>query len=172
MNSYLLNRELGTVSPKALQQAETRRLLLALQAAPDIKFDGTDAATAGPSQSHAGQVTGGRDGVWAHKAGVNCIAVDKFEGRYMLSGGAESSIKLWDLESAESTLKRFTYRPAGAVQKYSSLRSCNTNEAEPPSDPLRPISLVSRTCPFTHSTHLPSSPHPTTIASRSTPLKP
>lgn len=114
MNSYLLARELGTVSTKALQQAETHRLLLALQAAPDIRFDGTDATTSAASQSHGGQ---GTEAVWAHRAGLNCITVDKFEGRYMLSGGADSTIKLWDLESAENTLKRFTYRPAGAVRK-------------------------------------------------------
>ena len=117
MNSYLLGRELGTVSSKSLQRAGTNRLLLALQAAPAVKFDGTDRAPNAASQNHG---TGTGEYVWAHKAGVNCIAIDKFEGRYMLSGGAESSIKLWDLESAENTLKRFAYRPAAAVQKYDS----------------------------------------------------
>lgn len=115
MNSYLLGRELGTVSPKALQQAETNRLLLALQAAPDIRFDGTDATTNVASQSHGGQAT---EDVSAHRAGLNCITIDKFEGRYMLSGGADSTVKLWDLESAENTSKRFTHRPVGAVRKY------------------------------------------------------
>ena len=113
MNSYLLGRELGTVSSSTVQRTETNRLLLALQAAPRIKFDGSDGA-AGLSHdtSNAGDV-------WAHRAGVNCIAIDRFEGRYMLSGGAESSTKLWDLEGAENTLKRFSYRPAAVVQKYS-----------------------------------------------------
>ena len=117
MNSYLLGRELGTISSKTLQQAETNNLLLALQAAPGIRFDGTDAATTAAGQSHG---TGSSEDVWAHRAGVNCITIDKFEGRHMLSGGAESSIKLWDLESAENTRKSFTYKPAAAVQKYSS----------------------------------------------------
>lgn len=35
----------------------------------------------------------------------------------MLSGGADSSIKLWDLESAESTYKRSAHRPTGTVEK-------------------------------------------------------
>ncbi len=35
----------------------------------------------------------------------------------MLSGGAESSIKLWDLESAESLLNRCIYRPAAKASK-------------------------------------------------------
>lgn len=115
MNSYLLGRELGTVSPKAFQQAETNRLLRELQAAPDIRLDGTDVTTNAASQSHGGQ---GTEDVWAHRAGLNCITVDKFEGRYMLSGGADATVKLWDLESAENTSKRFTHRPVGAVRKY------------------------------------------------------
>lgn len=36
----------------------------------------------------------------------------------MLSGGAESSIILWDLECGENTCKRFTYRPTAAIRKY------------------------------------------------------
>ena len=35
----------------------------------------------------------------------------------MLSGGAESSIKLWDLESAENTLNRCIYKPAAKAIK-------------------------------------------------------
>ncbi|KAF1953878.1 WD40 repeat-like protein [Byssothecium circinans] len=35
----------------------------------------------------------------AHVSGVNTLAIDKFEGRYLLSGGADSSIAIWDLES-------------------------------------------------------------------------
>ena len=37
----------------------------------------------------------------------------------MLSGGASSSIHLWDLESAENTLKRCTYYPAAKSNKSS-----------------------------------------------------
>ena len=115
MNSHLLGRELGNLSHKSVQQAETNRLLLALDAAPDIRFDGRDPGTttagAGLEDSKAGEE------IWAHRAGVNSIVIDQFEGRYLLSGGAESRIKLWDLESVENTYKRFTYRPAAVGQK-------------------------------------------------------
>ena len=148
MNSSLLSRELGTLTPKALQQIETNRLLLALQAAPGIRFDGTDGATSGAGHSH-----GCDEGdVWAHRAGVNCVTIDKFEGRYMLSGGAESSIKLWDLESAETTLKSFTYRPAGRVQKYDHTVDALRNGTKLPLDHPRPTSSASRICLFTPST--------------------
>ena len=73
MNSYLFGRALGTVSPQALQRAHSTGLLHAIQPAPGIRFDGRD------SQSHAEQPE--RGAVCAHKAGVNCITIDKFEGR-------------------------------------------------------------------------------------------
>lgn len=38
----------------------------------------------------------------------------------MLSGGAEASILLWDLERAENTRKEVVHRPAGAIGKYGS----------------------------------------------------
>ena len=116
MNSQFLGRELGNISYKVLQQDETNRLLLALDAAPQIKFDGRDAAVA--AQEARGFGTSDKEDVWAHRAGVNKIVIDQFEGRYLLSGGADSNIKLWDLESVENTLNRFTYRPERVGQKY------------------------------------------------------
>ena len=35
----------------------------------------------------------------------------------MLSGGADPSIKLWDLEKAENTSKHCVHRPIGAVER-------------------------------------------------------
>lgn len=77
MNSYLFGRALGTFSPTALQRAELLRLVHALDVAPAVRFDGSDgsAATVNPEEG------GGRDTIWAHKAGLNAIVIDKFEGR-------------------------------------------------------------------------------------------
>jgi DNA excision repair protein ERCC-8 len=118
MTSNLFGRALGIISPQALQKAETSRLLHSLQAAPGIKFDGSDGPLQGPSSRDEGE-EGQEETMWAHKAGVNCITIDRFEGRYMLSGGAESSINLWDLESAENTHKRCIYKPATKASKAS-----------------------------------------------------
>lgn len=82
MTSNLFGRALGTISPQALQRAETSRLLNSLQTAPGIRFDGSDGAAPASAQQHRSGV--GEDGsgeVWAHKAGVNSLAIDKFEGR-------------------------------------------------------------------------------------------
>ncbi|KAF2645670.1 WD40 repeat-like protein [Massarina eburnea CBS 473.64] len=54
----------------------------------------------------------------AHASGVNALAIDRFEGRYMLSGGADSSIAMWDLESqARSAGGYKTYGPLSAVKR-------------------------------------------------------
>lgn len=119
MTSNLLGRALGSISPHAVQKAQTSRLLNSLQAAPGIRFDGSTGAALTKAQQHEDEEDELSE-VWAHKAGVNCLAVDRFEGRYMLSGGAESSIILWDLESAECSLNRCTYNPSVKASKASS----------------------------------------------------
>lgn len=113
MNSYIFARALGTFSPQALQRAESSRLLNALEAASGVKFDGRD----DPTQPSRPEGATGGDTLWAHKVGVNCVAIDKFEGRYMLTGGADPSIKLWDLENAETTSKSCVHKPVGSVER-------------------------------------------------------
>ncbi|KAL2040200.1 hypothetical protein N7G274_007103 [Stereocaulon virgatum] len=115
----LFGRALGTISPQALQRAETSRLLHSLQAAPGIRFDGSDEPVL-QQESENTDEEGQVQGIWAHTAGVNCLTIDKFEGRYMLSGGADSSILIWDLESTENTLKRFTYKPCAKTSNSAS----------------------------------------------------
>lgn len=80
MTSNIFGRALGSISPQALQKAETSRLLSSLQAAPGIRFDGSDRAAPTKAQQN-GDEGDELGGIWAHKAGVNCLAVDKFEGR-------------------------------------------------------------------------------------------
>ena len=73
----LLSRALGTISPQVLQRAETLRLLHSIQAAPGVRFDGGDAPAKGSSSKDVED----REDVWAHQAGVNCLTIDRFEGR-------------------------------------------------------------------------------------------
>lgn len=62
--------------------------------------------------------------VAAHSSGVNTLTIDKFEGRYLLSGGADSSIAIWDLESQASASETgATHLPLGAVHKTSEKHS-------------------------------------------------
>ena len=80
MNSFLLNRQLGSISPQAFATAQNNRLLRSLQSASDVKFAlqaPENAASASADQDGASRATGSK----AHEAGMNSIAVDRFEGR-------------------------------------------------------------------------------------------
>lgn len=83
MNSFLLNRSIGSISPEVLQRAQTTRLLHAIQPAPGVRLRNYDARTETPSTLDGQDVDWDDRSVdiWAHKAGVNSLAIDKFEGR-------------------------------------------------------------------------------------------
>ncbi|KAJ5090900.1 hypothetical protein N7532_009584 [Penicillium argentinense] len=119
MNSYLLNRALGSVAPQVFHVAQTERLVHSLEPAPGIRFSSRRAA---PSDRLRDDTTStpnnsaGED--FAHKSGVTCLAIDQFEGRYMVSGGADPSIRLWDLENRGSEPEHI-YRACASVSKPS-----------------------------------------------------
>lgn len=85
MNSYLLNRALGSVNPDAFQVAQTTRLVHHLEPAPGIRFSSRRAAPTEQAQDDATLLDQERDptadDVFAHKSGVNCLAIDPFESR-------------------------------------------------------------------------------------------
>ena len=85
MNSYLLNRALGSVTPVEFHVAQTTRLVHNLEPAPGIRFSSRRAAapTHRPEDDVAplDQELGATAEVFAHKSGVNCLAIDQFEGR-------------------------------------------------------------------------------------------
>lgn len=122
MTTSLLGRALGSTSPQAFAAEQNARLLLCLAAAPEVRFDGSDGRSRPDRQgpgSGAGLKAGEQQDVWAHKAGVNTLVIDRFEGRYLLSGASSPSVSLWDLQaSAEkpgiatsSSLQRSLYHP-------------------------------------------------------------
>lgn len=85
MNSYLLNRALGSVSSTTFHVAQTTRLVHNLEPAPGIRFSSRRATPAGRSRDDATPLDEEVDPiveeVFAHKSGVNCLAIDQFEGR-------------------------------------------------------------------------------------------
>ncbi|KAH7062303.1 WD40-repeat-containing domain protein [Macrophomina phaseolina] len=111
MNALLLNRALGAISPAAFRRHETSRLLHSLQPT-SLRFD---------SSAQLEDDTLPED-LRAHAAGVNAMTIDRFEGRYLLSGGADSSICMWDLESREDRSVT-TFYPLGALRKTSTAHS-------------------------------------------------
>ncbi|KAJ5128959.1 hypothetical protein N7448_002669 [Penicillium atrosanguineum] len=119
MNSYLLNRALGSVTPNAFHVAQTSRLVQHLEPAPGICFSSRKATTRSQDDATAfDRELDPVNEVFAHKSGVKCLAIDQFEGRYMISGGADPSIHLWDLESRGSELEHL-HRSCATVSKSS-----------------------------------------------------
>ena len=81
MNIELLTRALGAAGPQVFQQAEKARQLNSLQAAPNVHFDGRSENPSHDRHSKSHDEDGQGLQVWAHPAGVNCLVVDRFEGR-------------------------------------------------------------------------------------------
>ena len=73
MNAFLLNRQLGSVTPQALVQAQHDIAHKALEPAENVSF-----RHKAPDEEHS--LRNMNDAV-AHPAGVNSIAIDRFEGR-------------------------------------------------------------------------------------------
>lgn len=78
MNSYLLNRTLGSISPHSFHVAQTTRLVHNLEPAPGIRF--SSLRTEEPPDGDDAELPADED-ILAHKSGVNVLAIDQHEGR-------------------------------------------------------------------------------------------
>lgn len=78
MNSFLLNRQIGSISAQNLAAAQNQRLLRALQAAPNVRFARHGPETANGASQESTSAT--FESV-AHQSGVSGITIDPFEGR-------------------------------------------------------------------------------------------
>ncbi|KAF2263639.1 WD40 repeat-like protein [Lojkania enalia] len=107
-NQHLFNRALGVSPPNVLKHATTSRLIYALQPT-NVTFNQEWPSKDNPNEQAS-----------AHPSGVNALTIDKFEGRYLLSAGADSSIAIWDLENFDSGEDGgLIYRPLAAINKTS-----------------------------------------------------
>lgn len=80
MNSFLLNRQLGSISQQALAAAQNQRLISALQLAPNERFCWRKEDAGRAADPDDVPPRDERDSK-AHAVGVNAIAIDRFEGR-------------------------------------------------------------------------------------------
>ncbi|CAN8105779.1 unnamed protein product [Discula destructiva] len=122
MDSYLLDRELGNLTHSDLSRQVTTKLLRTFQPAPQHRFDGGHKGSAtsgnGEGASNTGRVNQyERVDLWAHQAGVQALALERFDGKILISGGADATIKLWDLEQCGNPNYPHTYKPLGTINR-------------------------------------------------------
>jgi DNA excision repair protein ERCC-8 len=115
MQARLLARETGDLSPRDFALAHTTELLRFFAPAPQHRFNGELAPDQQPTV-----VQDRPHNIRAHGAGVSSLAVDKFDGRLLISGGAEGNIKLWDLESCANPHQVHTFRPVSTIARSTS----------------------------------------------------
>ncbi|KAK3328525.1 WD40-repeat-containing domain protein [Cercophora scortea] len=125
MNQLLFERSTGNIRPNVFAGLETTRVLSSFRPAPRFRFDGGGGGGASaPGDSREpedGSVTGvtgeGSTSIWAHPAGVNALALERFDGRILVSGGADGAIKLWDLEQNPNPTPPHTYRAVSSIPR-------------------------------------------------------
>jgi DNA excision repair protein ERCC-8 len=115
MNSYLLYLSLGETSNHELRRFQLRRQIFAIQAS-DARFSGS-CGSQQTSVPNNGSQEFTNENVIAHNGGVNAITIDPFEGRYLLSGGADSTISIWDLEASQADISKL-HEPLGTVLRH------------------------------------------------------
>ncbi|KAI0406481.1 WD40-repeat-containing domain protein [Xylaria palmicola] len=114
MNHLLLERTTGAVGPNTFARLQTTRLLTSFRPAPQYRFDGGERGVA----VHDGEASSSDApaSIWAHQAGVSALALERFDGRILVSGGSDASIKLWDLEQCGNPSSPHTFTPVATVR--------------------------------------------------------
>ncbi|PQE33004.1 hypothetical protein CJF32_00001486 [Rutstroemia sp. NJR-2017a WRK4] len=120
MNQLLFDRSTGNLDPKAFARIQTSQLLHAIQPAPNLQFNGGENAISNNGDERRRNRDPAEPKLWAHQTGVNALAIDRFDGKILLSGGADSSIKLWDLDHLPTGASNYTFRPTGTVPRTAS----------------------------------------------------
>lgn len=111
MNEIHIARILGLRSPSGLQRIQNDFLINSI--GPQYaQFDGTPSKP--PNDTSHGKSSLEVEQLVAHKAGASCLTIDNNDGRFLVSGGADASIRLWDLEG-----KGDVHRPAASMSRSS-----------------------------------------------------
>lgn len=146
MNELLLERSTGNLGPNAFARLQTTQLLRSFRPAPHFRFDGGETGLGGgasPSDDDSSAVS-----LWAHQAGVNALALERFDGRILVSGGSDATIRIWDLEQNPNAHQPHTYRPVAHIAR-----------AEAPPAPTSAARGASRRPPAAAAAAAPPSTH-------------
>jgi DNA excision repair protein ERCC-8 len=111
MNQIHIHRLLGLASLRGLQRIQNEFYANSINA-QHAAFDHAPRKQANDTSHEKTSVEGGQR--VAHKAGTNCLTIDHNDGRFLVSGGADASIRLWDLEREEDV-----HHPASSLSRFS-----------------------------------------------------
>ncbi|KAI1381028.1 WD40 repeat-like protein [Hypoxylon crocopeplum] len=117
MNQLIFERSTGNVGPNVFARLQTTQLLNSFRPAPRFRFDGGERGTAVRDDGDGAVTPDASSTLWAHQAGVNALALERFDGRILVSGGLDASIKLWDLEQCANPSKAYTYTPVAKIPR-------------------------------------------------------
>lgn len=88
MNQLLFERASGSLGPNVFAKLEATRLLSSFRPAPHFRFDGGETGAAIDNGEGSSRRSGSesvnpshKQHVWAHQAGVNSLALERFDGR-------------------------------------------------------------------------------------------
>ncbi|KAI0472677.1 WD40-repeat-containing domain protein [Xylariaceae sp. FL0804] len=110
MNQLLFERSCGSLGPNVFARLQLTQLVRSFRPAPEFRFDGGEKGTAVAD----GQASAS---VWSHQAGVNALALERFDGRILVSGGSDASIKVWDLEQCSNPSRPHNFTPVASVTR-------------------------------------------------------
>src|SRR5271163_2428086 len=145
MNHTYLAWRHGLIGPPAFQRLQYERLVHALEPQPGVAFALSRHAARVPSEALHNPEQTAQVGSIAHQAGVNSLAIDNNGAGTLISGGADASIHLWDLEARGSdSLEKYTFHPSASLTRTipSSHTHAITSLSIYPFDPV-PTTLLS-----------------------------
>lgn len=131
MNQLRLGQCLGTVSSPFFRRRHNESLINSLAHQKGVAFE--HVRSVADSQDDDAARTASLS--VAHPAGVNCITLDSNGSRYLFSGGADSCLRVWDLE--EYT----TESPGVASRAYTSKASLSRGAPSAHTHALTSVSI-------------------------------
>ncbi|KAG9231949.1 WD40-repeat-containing domain protein [Amylocarpus encephaloides] len=120
MNHLLFERSIGPLRASAFARTQSSHLIHSIQPCPKIQFDGGEKEiTPEDSDGEPAVVSSEESRLWAHQSGANALAID-VESRILLSGGADSSLRIWDLGNHSSSSGSIVLKPSASISRTAS----------------------------------------------------
>ncbi len=113
MNQLHLGHRLGAVGSAALLRYQNERHLYSLEHHQDVNFAFTRSAPSELDQSAEALEIRSK----AHPTGVNCLSFDHNDARYLVSGGADASVRLWDLDLTSADPASPVFHPVAGLSR-------------------------------------------------------